>query len=330
MKRKSKIVLIAALVCVVASGACLLFALSQPPAEVKVINSVEVSPTEATAVQTTATAAIELSNRELKIYCKNKAKLKTIRGSAAEWVSSDPETVSVDEEGNLTANKAGTVTIKAIDKNGNQAECSVISQKVAYLTIDDWPNEHTITMLETFRKYDVKATFFLAAQQTNHDIYKMIADEGHTIGNHTYTHDASSIYERFGLLRVSAERQDSFLESVTGKKSEKIFRFPGGSTQPKCRIHGDTYPKLMMKNGYVIFDWTTTSGDISSKADADYCLNNIKKQCVRDREIILMHNKKHTAEAMPKIIEYLQSQGYVIAPITRNTTPYCVMIDKAE
>ncbi|MBP3415424.1 MAG: polysaccharide deacetylase family protein [Clostridia bacterium] len=329
MKSKSKIALVTILIGIIfIQGICVWAALSQKPSEVKTASGNAVSQTVAEPVPTTAAPKIKLSSQELKIYCKDSAQLRTVIGYAAEWVSSDPETVSVDEKGNLTANKAGTVTIKAIDKNGNEAECSVISQKVAYLTIDDWPNKHTITMLETFKKYDVKATFFLAAQRTHHDIYKMIADEGHTVGNHSYSHNYESIYKNSTSLINSIDRQNAFLESVTGSKPAMVFRFPGGSTQGKCRAHGTTYPRLLKENGYQIFDWTTTSGDVSAKADADYCLNNIKKQCVRDREIILMHNKEHTAKAMPQIIEYLWSQGYEIAPITKVTASYCFVLDK--
>ena len=60
-----------------------------------------------------------------------------------------------------------------------------------YLTFDDGPiPESTPFILETLRKYNIKATFFMVGENVlrNHDLYNQIVAEGHQIGNHTFNH----------------------------------------------------------------------------------------------------------------------------------------------
>lgn len=72
-----------------------------------------------------------------------------------------------------------------IIKKGNN------DQKVVALTFDDGPDEvYTPQILDILKKYDVKATFFLVGEniERNSDIVAREVEEGHEIGNHTYTH----------------------------------------------------------------------------------------------------------------------------------------------
>ena len=73
-----------------------------------------------------------------------------------------------------------------IIKKGNEDE------KVVALTFDDGPDEvFTPQVLDILKKYDVKATFFLIGEkvQYNKKIVKREKEEGHEIGNHTFTHN---------------------------------------------------------------------------------------------------------------------------------------------
>ena len=60
-----------------------------------------------------------------------------------------------------------------------------------YLTFDDGPiPESTPFILETLRKYNIKATFFMVGENVlrHHDLYNQIVAEGHQVGNHTFNH----------------------------------------------------------------------------------------------------------------------------------------------
>lgn len=271
--------------------------------------------TVTTTSTTATTAALQLNTCATQVYCMDSAQLEVSYGDAVKWESSNPETVSVDKNGKITTYKAGKAVITVYDKNGNTAKCEVESLKVVYLTIDDSPNDNTERLLEVLAEYDIKATFFLCGPYYNEERYKKIADGGHTVANHTKTHDMS-FYDDYDVFLKAVKDQAKAIERYTGKKALKIFRFPGGS-----RGHWEFAQNLRYQN-YHIFDWTATLGDTSSKATPETCFANVKKYTTEDREIILMHYKSHSIEALPQIIEYLKEQGYVFAPITMETKPY--------
>ena len=284
---------------------------------VTTVTTTSTTVTTTTVTTTTTTAALQFETSATDVYCKDRFTLSFLNGTAKSWSSSDPKTVSVDKKGKLTAEKAGEAIITAKDADGNTAQCKVRSIKVVYLTIDDWPNENTAKILDILKENDVKATFFLAGTTKYQDMYKRIAQEGHSMGNHTYSHNMPAIYESFDRLYKEITKQQKFVTSFSGNEELKIFRFPGGSNE-----NGKGFAKTVRKKNYHVFDWSATLGDTSSKATAEKCLNNAKKFCKDDREILLMHHKAHSAEALPAIIEYLKGEGYTFAPITMDTTPY--------
>src|SRR5450631_3070139 len=64
------------------------------------------------------------------------------------------------------------------------------SKQIA-LTFDDGPNDpHTLKLLDVLAKHNVRATFFMIGRfvQERPDIARAVAQAGHVIGNHTFTH----------------------------------------------------------------------------------------------------------------------------------------------
>ena len=64
-------------------------------------------------------------------------------------------------------------------------------EKAVYLTFDDGPiPEVTPWVLELLDKYDIKATFFMVGDNIRKypDIFRMVVERGHRIGNHTFNH----------------------------------------------------------------------------------------------------------------------------------------------
>lgn len=92
-------------------------------------------------------------------------------------------------------------------------ECKQFGQ--VSLTFDDGPHQNTIQILDTLKKYNVKATFFITGvnvtSQERINILKRIIDEGHIIGSHTWSH--------FDLPSLS----DDQIETEMKKTSDKIF-----------------------------------------------------------------------------------------------------------
>jgi len=205
-------------------------------------------------------------------------------------------------------------------------EGQVVDGKV-YLTFDDGPSDNTRRILETLDKYGVKATFFVVYRKGFDDVYRDIVNKGHVIALHSYSHDYASIYSGEMAFYDDLNRIDNHVYNLTGVHS-KIIRFPGGSSntisKKYCKGVMSSLSKSVQDKGYKYYDWNVDSGDASgTTVAADKILNNIKNGVGSRREaIILMHDSKSkttTADALPKIIDYLLSRGYAILPITDNT-----------
>lgn len=202
---------------------------------------------------------------------------------------------------------------KFLDERGDK--------KIAYLTFDDGPSKNTEKILKTLKKYKVHATFFVNGNDSEFAInmYQQMTKDGHTIGNHTYSHDYSYIYQNEKNFFKDTKKLDDLLVKATGEKPT-LIRFPGGSNnQISIQYGGKKLMNRLTKNaneeGYIYVDWNVDSQDasavkVSEKKIIESVLNGSKgKQHVN----ILMHDagaKESTANALPKIIEGLKKQGF--------------------
>ncbi|MBO7674016.1 MAG: polysaccharide deacetylase [Atopobiaceae bacterium] len=199
--------------------------------------------------------------------------------------------------------------------------------KTVYLTFDDGPSANTQPVLDILDQYGIKATFFVTG--INPDYLSMISEcyrRGHTIGMHTYSHDYEQVY-----ASVDAYWQD--LGQIADVVRQQIgyvpcfIRFPGGSSNTISANYTlgimSELAQEVVNEGYQYYDWDASCGDgavhtadelvEATKADTAYGYQSI---------VFLMHDgaeKQTTVEALPRIIEYFQSEGYTFAPIDRST-----------
>ena len=203
-------------------------------------------------------------------------------------------------------------------------------ERVCYLTFDDGPNAaNTTSVLDTLKKYNVKATFFVVYQDndTANALYKRIVDEGHTIAVHTASHEYTQIYSSVEAYLTDFEKMSSHIEDVTGVKPE-IFRFPGGSVNTYNITFYREIIAEMLRRGYVYYDWNVSSGDAASAyvPSSKITSNVLSGSQSQDDAIVLMHDGPGhgaTAAALPEIIEGLQEQGYTFAGLDNSVTPWC-------
>ncbi|MBS2035012.1 polysaccharide deacetylase family protein [bacterium] len=106
-----------------------------------------------------------------------------------------------------------------------------LSEGVA-LTYDDGPGPDTPALLDLLAREKVKASFFLIGQQIEKypEVVKRIADEGHLIGNHTYSHPNLMLCSP-GRTRRELERVQQQLQQLTGQKPV-FWRPPFGFRSP--------------------------------------------------------------------------------------------------
>ncbi len=187
--------------------------------------------------------------------------------------------------------------------------------KVAYLTFDDGPS-NTITpqILDILKEYDVKATFFIIGNLAEKypELIRRMYDEGHAIGNHTYSHNYKYIYKNTANFIEELKATEKVFKNILGNEYEtKLVRFPGGSFGNKRA----PFRKTVVDNGYIYYDWNSLNGDAEGKNISKNRLIQRFKNTANGKNtlLVLMHDmgaKKTTVEALPEIIEYLQQNDY--------------------
>lgn len=187
--------------------------------------------------------------------------------------------------------------------------------KIAYLTFDDGPSS-TVTpqILDILAQYDIKATFFVVGKyaERNPDILKRIYDEGHVIGNHSYSHNYNYIYKNVSNFIKELDITNQVFKNILGEEFETdLMRFPGGSFED----WKSSFRKLVTDLGYRFVDWNSLNGDAEGhNLSKDKLFERFKSTYRNQNElIILMHDtdaKVTTAEALPAIIEFLIEEGY--------------------
>ena len=197
-----------------------------------------------------------------------------------------------------------------------------------YLTFDDGPSKYTEDILDILDTYDVKATFFVLGKENEHslEMLKEIAERGHTIGMHSYSHKYADVYRSVEDFSADFYRIYSYILDNTGIQST-CYRFPGGSSNTISDIDMHVFADFLAEQEVEFYDWNISSGDAGSVLlDVDTLVQNCTADISRHgTSIILMHDaasRPTTVEALPQIIEnILAMEDTVILPITEDTTP---------
>ena len=184
------------------------------------------------------------------------------------------------------------------------------SKQIA-LTYDDGPNDpHTLKLLDVLAKHSVRATFFMIGRYVRQrpEIARAVAQAGHVIGNHTFTHPLL-IFESAAQTRTEFLGCRSALQDVIGKHSN-LFRPPFGGRRPATlRIARELGLQPVMWNvtGY---DWNAPPATVIE--------NKVARQ-MRGGDVILLHDGGHhtmgadraqTVIATENLIWRYKDQGY--------------------
>jgi peptidoglycan/xylan/chitin deacetylase (PgdA/CDA1 family) len=244
--------------------------------------------------------------------------------SASAARTASDSSAATEDSGKKDDDRAATF---AADPKNTNWSFSSNGKKTIYLTFDDGPSENTQKVLDILDQYGVKATFFVTG--LNPDYFGMIGveyEKGHTVGMHTYTHDYAQVYASEDAYFNDLSQIAQVVEGQIGYVPAFV-RFPGGSSNTICN---DYCPGIMgvlttdvPARGYQYYDWNASCGDGAvHTADeiAGYACDPSYLQY--ENIIMLMHDangKESTVEALPRIIEYYQGQGYEFAAISRDT-----------
>lgn len=194
------------------------------------------------------------------------------------------------------------------------------NEKVAYLTFDDGPSRNvTPQILDILRKYNIKATFFVTgrAAEKNMDIVRRAYSEGHSIGNHSYSHNYKYLYSNTNNFLADMKKNEELLKEILGPDfNTKLVRLPGGSYGEKK----GAFRKAAKNKGYKSIDWNALTGDAEGHhIPKNRLMEKLKNTSQgKDEIIVLMHDlgtKQTTVSALPEVIEYLKKEGYEFRPL---------------
>jgi len=189
------------------------------------------------------------------------------------------------------------------------------------LTYDDGPNDpHTQRLLEVLARHNVHATFFLIGRYVKQrpDIVREIAQAGHVIANHTFTHPLL-IFKSASEIRQELTACRAAIEDAVGTSSaiSNLFRPPFGGRRPAVlRIARELGLEPVMWNvtGY---DWNAPPAAVIEKKVANQ---------IRGGDIILFHDGGHqqmgadrsqTVAATDHLLMKLKSEAYEFVTIPK-------------
>ena len=208
------------------------------------------------------------------------------------------------------------------------------NDKVVYLTFDDGPSALTEDVLNILDEYGVKATFFVVAKddETSKQRLREIADRGHAIGLHSYTHDYRKIYASVDAFLDDFAKEREIIYSATGEYPT-MFRFPGGSVNSYNKKTAKAIIDEMTRRGYTYYDWNVSSGDAEYGATRESIYREtITQTKARTKAIVLCHDtnaKGDTVSQLPAILKELKQSGYRFDKLDPSVAPINFPVPKS-
>jgi peptidoglycan-N-acetylmuramic acid deacetylase len=192
------------------------------------------------------------------------------------------------------------------------------SRKALYLTFDNgYENGYTDDILDVLKAKNVPAVFFVTGQyiQDQPELIKRMVREGHTIGNHSWSHpDLTTLSDE--QIRNELDRVRMGIQNVTGQQEMIFLRPPRG-------IFDKRTLQVSRNHGYINVFWSIAYKDweTNRQKGAEYAFRNVSSQ-LHPGAIILLHSvSKDNAEAMGRIIDHARSQGYAFRRLEELVVP---------
>lgn len=196
-----------------------------------------------------------------------------------------------------------------------------------YLTFDGGPSSNTARILEILEAEDVKATFFVTGQsdEAGYQMMRDIAEQGHTLGMHSYSQDYARIYGSVEAFLDDMYQIFTQIQDATGQ-TPTVFRFPGGSINS---YNAGIYQELvaeMLRRGFVPCDWNVSAEDAAGNSPGvDQIVRNVMGSMDRiERGFVLLHDgdsQTTTVDALETLIDELRALGFNFACMTPETKP---------
>lgn len=181
-------------------------------------------------------------------------------------------------------------------------------EKTLYLTFDaGYENGYTAQILDVLKKHNVKAAFFLVGNyiKTSPELVKRMVEEGHTVGNHTYSHPDMSAIATEESFKAELDKLEAEYEKVTGKKMKKYYRPPQGK-------YSEANLKMAKDMGYKTIFWSLAYVDWyeSDQPTREEALQKLIPR-VHPGAIVLLHSTSKTnGEILDEVLTKWEDAGY--------------------
>ncbi len=180
-----------------------------------------------------------------------------------------------------------------------------MEQKKIALTFDDGPHPYyTEQLLDGLKERDVVATFFVTGEHAalHPDVILRMQQEGHLIGNHTYSHIQLTVGNR-ETFKAELVKTSETIKEITGEDVEYV-RPPYGAWDKSLEGELNMFPVL----------WSVDPLDWCSEDAA--CIANKVISKAEEGDIILMHDYYATSvTAALNIVDELLEEGYVFVTV---------------
>ncbi|MDE7204959.1 MAG: polysaccharide deacetylase family protein [Lachnospiraceae bacterium] len=198
---------------------------------------------------------------------------------------------------------ASAISVASIDPDPPN-NTFVDARRVA-LTFDDGPHPvYTEQLLDGLKERGVKATFFVTGEhaELHPEIIKRMAEEGHLVGNHTYSHIQLTKNNR-ETYKEELIKTNEILKEITGQEVQYV-RPPYGSWDKSFEQELNMFPVL----------WSVDP--------MDWCSENVSRitekvvSKVKENDIILMHDYYDTSVAAAlRVVDKLLDEGYTFVTV---------------
>jgi peptidoglycan/xylan/chitin deacetylase (PgdA/CDA1 family) len=219
------------------------------------------------------------------------------------------------------ANALGTARTVEIDTTGGPGfgfehfrQHDFLRRNEIILTFDDGPWPTTPAVLKALADHCVKATFFPIGKHATYypEILKQVAQAGHTIGSHTWSH-RNLARMKPDEAKAEIEKGISAVEFALGKPAAPFFRFPVLQHPPEIVTY-------LGGRNVGIFSTDLDSFDFKMRKSEQVIASIMKKLEKHGKGIVLMHDfQKVTSDAVPELLKQLKDAGYKVVHMTGKT-----------
>lgn len=191
--------------------------------------------------------------------------------------------------------------------------CGPESEKKLYITFDaGFENGNTEKILDALKKHGVKATFFLVGNyfETQPELVKRMVAEGHTVGNHTYSHPDMSKIADEASFQNELEKNARLYKDIAGEEMPKLYRPPQGKF---C----ESNLKMAQKLGYHTVFWSLAYVDWyeSDQPTKEEAFGKLLPRAHPGAVVLLHSTSKTNGDILDELLTKWEEAGYTFGDL---------------